>query len=57
MMVTLLDLIDFYYECEVNPYCHCKYHGLCDIISYLFHIDYNDYFPVPTAIIYADGET
>lgn len=51
-MTTLLDLIDFYYECDVNPYCDCKYYELCAFIHYFYPID----FPIPTAIIYADGE-
>lgn len=49
----MLDLIDFYYECDVSPYCNCKYFELCNCTHYFYPID----FPIPTTIIYADGET
>lgn len=47
-----IDLIDLYYECETHPYCDCKYRELCAFIQYFYPID----FPIPTAIIYAEGE-
>lgn len=57
-MTTILDLIDFYYECENHPFCRCKHYKICYVMCFIYSFNGPTRldFPIPTTIIYAEGE-